>query len=116
MFTLTCDRVRMEWAKIADLDFALISHIENSHRVKPDAAYYEEFVSAIGLEPHECLMVGNDARRDFPRPDIELRTAYVGHGWPKRAIWRGPIGTLGSALPQILEILNTQDEKSEHSH
>ena len=115
-FSLACDKVRMEWAGVADVDFARISHIENSHRVKPDAAYYEEFVGAIGLEPHECLMVGNDARRDFPRPDIELRTAYVGHGWPKRAIWRGPIGTLGSALPQILEILNTQDEKSEHSH
>ncbi|MBP3883972.1 MAG: HAD family hydrolase [Olsenella sp.] len=109
MFTLTCDRVRMEWAKIADLDFALISHIGNSCRCKPDARYYQEFVSQLGLTPQECLMVGNDARRDFPRPDIALKTAYVGHAWPKRAIWRGPIGALGDSLPDLVSVLNAQE-------
>lgn len=108
VFSLACDRVRMEWAGVADVDFARISHIANSSYCKPDARYYQEFISELGLAPQECLMVGNDARRDFPRPDIELKTAYVGHAWPKRAIWRGPIGALGDCLPELVASLDAQ--------
>ncbi|SEH66588.1 MULTISPECIES: HAD family hydrolase [Atopobiaceae] len=108
-FTLDCDRVRMEWAEVADIGFARISHIANSTRSKPDARYYQEFISKLGFTPQECLMVGNDARRDFPRPDIALRTAYVGHAWPRRAIWRGSIGALGDALPQVISLLDASE-------
>ena len=105
-FSLAVDEARMRWAEVDDVDFALVSHIANSTRTKPSAAYYQEFTAALGLAPSECLMVGNDATRDFPRPDIGLRTAYVGHGWPVRAVFRGPISELGGCLPQLVELLD----------
>jgi FMN phosphatase YigB (HAD superfamily) len=107
-FSLAVDLVRMEWAHVDDLDFRLISHIGNSTRCKPEARYYQEFCAQLGLAPEECLMVGNDASRDFPRPDIGLCTAYVGHGLPQRAVWRGPIGELGNHLQEICATLDSQ--------
>jgi FMN phosphatase YigB (HAD superfamily) len=106
--TLAVDHVRMRWAGVDDLGFALVSHIGNSTRTKPCARYYQEFAAQLGLTPQECLMVGNDAARDFPRPDIGMSTAYVGHGWPRRAVWRGSIGELGRRLPEIVDLLNSR--------
>ncbi len=101
-----CNHVRMQWAGIDDAPFARVSHLANSTRLKPSSRYYEEFVSSLGLAPHECLMVGNDAKRDFPRPDIGMPTAYVGHARPSRAVWSGRMSELAGALPVIVDRLN----------
>ncbi|MCH3968725.1 MAG: HAD family hydrolase [Atopobiaceae bacterium] len=105
-FSASCVRTRMEWADVADIDFVRVSSMENSTRVKPFARYYQEFAGAMGLTCDECLMVGNDASRDFPRPDCGLATAYVGHGWPKRAVWRGDPERLARDLPFLVDDLN----------
>ncbi|MCI1665595.1 MAG: HAD family hydrolase [Atopobiaceae bacterium] len=105
-FSEACVRARMGWADVEDVPFARISHMANSTRMKPDARYYEEFVSALGLSCEECLMVGNDATRDFPRPDCGLVTAYVGHARPKRAIWRGDMERLSRDLPFLIDRLD----------
>lgn len=104
--TEQCNRTRMAWGGFADAPFARISHLENSTRLKPSARYYEEFVSSLGLAPNECLMVGNDSKRDFPRPDIGMPTAYVGHARPSRAVWSGRMSELACALPAIVDRLN----------
>ena len=105
-FSEACIRTRMGWAHISDMPFARVSHMGNSTRLKPRARYYEEFVSSLGLAPEECLMVGNDAKRDFPRPDIGMPTAYVGHARPGRAAWSGPMSELADALPALVDRLN----------
>lgn len=107
-FSLACDRARMGWAGLRDDDFAAISTISNSTRVKPHARYYQEFANRLGLRLDECLMVGNDATRDFARPDCGLRTAYVGHGRPSRAVWRGPLSALARELPELVARLNEE--------
>lgn len=107
-FSEACIHCRMEWAHIADVPFERVSHMDNSTRLKPAARYYEEFVAALGLRADECLMVGNDARRDFARPDIGLRTVYVGHARPRQALWSGPMRELAAALPSIVERRNLE--------
>ena len=109
-FSEACIGVRMSWAGIAEVPFERVSHMGNSTRLKPQARYYEEFVSALGLRPSECLMVGNDARRDFPRPEIGMRTIYVGHARPRRAIWSGRMRDLAEALPAIVDKANLTAE------
>lgn len=110
-FSLACDRARMEWAGVHEDDFALISTISNSTRCKPSARYYQEFANSLGVRLEECLMVGNDATRDFARPDCGLRTAYVGHGRPARAVWRGPMADFARQLPEIVALLNEGDAR-----
>lgn len=107
-FSRNCIGVRMGWAGITGVPFERVSCMENATRLKPKARYYEEFASAIGLSPEECLMVGNDAKRDFPRPEIGMHTAYVGHAHPKRAVWCGRMSELAGALPSIIDELNNR--------
>lgn len=106
VLSLECDRARMAWAGVYEDDFALITHSANSHRAKPWAGYYEETCAALGVTPAECLMVGNDARRDFAHPECGLRTIFVGHARPARAVWSGPIEDLAAELPRIVDACN----------
>lgn len=101
-----CDLARMGWAGFSEDDFALISCAENSTRAKPWADYYEEFCGKLGLSTDECLMVGNDAKRDFAHPACGLRTVYVGHARPTRAVWSGHMDELAAALPRIVDEAN----------
>ena len=102
-FTEAGIRCRMGWAKIDDVPFELVTTMDNCTRVKPSPVYYLESLEKLGLEPHEALMVGNDPRRDFPTPDCGLRTAYVGEGADKRAIWSGDMADLAGALDEIID-------------
>ena len=104
--SMQCDLARMAWAGFGADDFALISCAENSTRAKPWASYYEEFCGKLGLTPSECLMVGNDAKRDFAHPECGLRTIYVGHARPTRAVWSGQMRDLAVALPYIVDEAN----------
>lgn len=108
-FSLACDRARMGWAGVDVDDFALVSTYSNSTRCKPSVRYYQEFANQLGVRLEECLMVGNDAHRDIVRPDCGLRTAYVGHGRPRGAVWRGPMAQLARELPQVVARLNEAD-------
>jgi FMN phosphatase YigB (HAD superfamily) len=46
-------------------------------RCKPDPAYYRELLSRLSLGPAECIMVGNDPRKDLPARDAGIRTFLV---------------------------------------
>ena len=104
-----CDMARLAWAGFSESDFTLVSCAENSTRCKPWAGYYEEFCGKLGVTPSECLMVGNDARRDFAHPECGLRTVYVGHARPSRAVWSGRMADLAAALPKIVDVQNRTD-------
>ncbi|MCC6102511.1 MAG: HAD family hydrolase [Olegusella sp.] len=108
VFSLDVDRMRMRWADVSERDFEAITTINNSRRCKPSAVYYQDFITKLGFEPRECLMVGNDATRDFPRPDIGMHTLYVGHARPRRAFWRGKPERLAADLPLIIDAVNEQ--------
>ena len=110
-FSLECDRARMGWADVSEGDFALVSTYSNSTRCKPSVRYYQEFANQLGVRLEECLMVGNDARRDIVRPDCGLRTAYVGHARPRDAVWRGPMDEFARELPRIVARLNDADAR-----
>lgn len=104
--SLACDQARMAWAGVGTDDFELVTAAENSHRAKPWAGYYQEVCAQLGVGMAECLMVGNDARRDFAHPECGLRTIYVGHARPTRAVWAGPMERLAADLPAIIDACN----------
>lgn len=101
-FSLEADLVRMGWAQVEPEDFVAISSWETATRVKPNALYYEEFCAQLGFAPQECLMVGNNARLDFPHPPCGIRTAYVGHARPQRAVWWGDLQRFADDLQHVL--------------
>lgn len=65
---------RMEWAGIADFPYTLITSYENMHYCKPYPAYYQEIAERIGVDPKDCLMVGNDTGEDLPAGKLGMKT------------------------------------------
>lgn len=103
-FSRACIECRMGWGDMLDMPFELVTTWENSTRCKPDAGYYREALGKLGLAPEETLMVGNDPKRDFPSPDIGIKTAYVGNGPHDRALWCGSMADFAKSFELIEEL------------
>ncbi|WP_291288436.1 HAD family hydrolase [Enorma sp.] len=110
-FSRSCIECRMAWGDMLDMPFELVTCMENSTRCKPSPRYYLEAIGALGLEPEEVLMVGNDPKRDFPVPDCGIQTAYVGIGSPDRALWSGSMEAFAAQFDLIEERFNERHER-----
>lgn len=64
---------RIAWAGIDKNAFELITTYENSSYCKPNIKYYEEILEKLGVNPKECLMVGNDALEDMVTLEIGMK-------------------------------------------
>lgn len=58
---------RLSWAGIpvTDFDYSLITTFEHMHAAKPQPEYYREILRRLDQRPENCLMVGDDWRRDI---------------------------------------------------
>ncbi len=65
LFPETATLHRIRWAGLDPDDFKLITVYENSCRCKPNPEYYRDIIAELGLNPAECLMVGNDVEEDM---------------------------------------------------
>ena len=77
LFPLVAQQARIGWAGLSEGDFELITHYENSHYCKPNIRYYEEIVQKLGLNPTECLMVGNDVNEDMIAQKLGMKVFLV---------------------------------------
>ena len=65
MFPHTATENRMRWARLEISDFVEYTTYENYHFCKPNPKYYEELLGKLGLQPEDCIMVGNDVEEDM---------------------------------------------------
>jgi FMN phosphatase YigB (HAD superfamily) len=68
---------RLAWAGLGDLQFDLVTHMENMTYCKPKVEYYQEVCSKIGERPEACLMVGNDPVNDMVVASVGMRSYLV---------------------------------------
>jgi len=73
LFPAIATESRMSWAGFSKEDFELYTTYENSTRTKPNPEYYLEITSKLGLDPHDCLMVGNDASEDLIAETVGMK-------------------------------------------
>ncbi len=66
---------RMRWTGLKEEDFTRITDYEKSSFCKPFPKYFSEILSVLGLNPQECLMVGNDAEEGY------CTSPKSGHGY-----------------------------------
>lgn len=103
VFPLIAVRQRLEWGKLAEFDYALITAYENMSTSKPNPAYYREIAAKIGCEPSECVMVGNEVQNDIlPAKRAGMKTFWVTNTafmpTDVPADWRGTLTDLGELL------------------
>lgn len=65
IFPMVGQEVRMAWVGLKKEDFDLVTCYEEESYCKPNPKYFEAVLSKMGLEPSECLMIGNDEKEDM---------------------------------------------------
>ncbi|NOZ62121.1 MAG: HAD family hydrolase [Calditrichaeota bacterium] len=74
MFPLNVQLMRLDWAGLSDIEFDLITHVENFSFCKPKLEYYQSISDKIGVPAENCLMVGNDPFNDMIASKIGMET------------------------------------------
>lgn len=64
---------RICWAGLTPEEFEFYTTYDNSCHCKPNADYYRDVLKLVGLEPEECLMVGNDVSEDMVAGELGMR-------------------------------------------
>ncbi len=77
VWPLEAVKMRLAWGGLSDLPFDFIANSEAMTRCKPDPAYYRELLAKLGARGDECLMVGNDPRKDLPAKEAGIRTFLI---------------------------------------
>ena len=73
LFPAIATESRIRWAGLNKDDFELYTTYENSCFCKPNLDYYREILSRLGLQPEECLMVGNDVGDDMVARELGMQ-------------------------------------------
>src|SRR6185437_5619841 len=111
--------MRVRWAGIDPSIFGFITHARLMHAVKPHAEYYLELLEKRGIKAEDCLLVGDDVRKDLPATQVGIRVFIVaGNGKstlspiklpPRRAAaWRGDYSDLRQMLEAQLSITTSR--------
>lgn len=78
VWPLDAVRVRLRAGGLADFSFDFISHSEVMTCCKPNPRYYRELLDRLRVCGEECLMIGNDPRKDLPAKDANIGTFLIG--------------------------------------
>ena len=73
MFPSIATESRIRWAGMEPEDFEIFTTYENYHYCKPNLNYYREVVAKLGVQPEECLMVGNDVGEDMVTEELGMK-------------------------------------------
>ena len=104
VFPIAAVRQRMAWAGVEDLPWEFVTSYEEMHFCKPQPEYYLEIAQRLGVEPGECLMVGNDVQEDLVAASVGMRACLVTdclvnpQNADYQADWSGPLSHLAEWL------------------
>ncbi|MDO4515299.1 MAG: HAD family hydrolase [Lachnospiraceae bacterium] len=73
IFPAVATQSRIRWAGLEPEDFELYTTYENIGYCKPNPEYYREIAKRLGVQPEECLMVGNDVTEDMIAETVGMK-------------------------------------------
>lgn len=68
---------RLAWIGMNPEEFELVTVYEESHFTKPNPGYYLEICKKLGVEPSDCVMVGNHMQEDMVASKAGMKTFLV---------------------------------------
>ncbi len=71
---------RLHWGNLHDFPFDLVTSYENSRYCKPNVRYFQDLLEQFGLQPHQCVMVGNDTEHDLAARQAGIPT-FLADTW-----------------------------------
>ena len=91
---------RLAWAGLDDLTFDVVTTYEQMTACKPHGAYFTQTAALLGVDPTDCLMVGDDIALDLPASDVGMHTFLRGDA-RSSADYRGTLDDLAGLLPLL---------------
>ena len=73
IFPATATESRIRWAGLEPDEFERYTTYENIGYCKPNPDYYREIAKRLGVEPEQCLMVGNDVTEDMIAETVGMK-------------------------------------------
>lgn len=104
IFPMAAQLARASFVGLREEDFDLITAYETESYAKPNPKYYEAICERLGVEPKDCLMIGNDEKEDMYAASVAglncyLVTDYINarEDYP----WEGPKGTFTEMIEML---------------
>ena len=70
---------RIRWAGMEPGDFDMYTTFEDIGVSKPNLDYYRLLLDRFGLEPEDCVMVGNDVEEDMVAEELGMKVFLMDH-------------------------------------
>ena len=77
LYPVIATQARLKWAGLEDFDFPMVTTFDDFHYAKPNPKYYLEICQKLGVQPEECIMVGNDVEEDGVAASIGMDMVLV---------------------------------------
>lgn len=104
LFPAVAQASRLSWIGLKPDNFDLVTAYEDNSYCKPNPNYFVAICERMGLEPKECLMIGNDELEDMHTASSLGMDCYLVTDWmiPREGYtWTGKKGT----FEELLEFL-----------
>jgi FMN phosphatase YigB (HAD superfamily) len=102
IFPARAIEARLKWAGLDGIDLPVVSTYENSFSTKPHRSYFVQMAQRIGVDPTQCIMVGDDASMDMGAAQLGMKTYYVGSEPEVECDWKGTLEDFLVVLPNLL--------------
>jgi len=108
IFPMAAQIARASFVGLKPEDFDHITAYETESYAKPNPKYYEAICERLGVEPKDCLMIGNDEREDMYAASAAGLNCYLvtdNINAREDCPWNGPRGTFKD-MTEMLKSLN----------
>jgi len=107
LFPMAGQLTRMSWMGLKQEDFDWITAYENERFCKPNPRYYEEICARLGVDPSQCLMIGNDEKEDMYAASLTGMDGYLITDCllpSEEHPWKGPRGTFAQMVEMLRKL------------
>ncbi|MBU4556776.1 MAG: HAD family hydrolase [Actinobacteria bacterium] len=92
---------RMAWAGVFPDQVDVITDFDLMHATKPHPAYFRETAALLGVDPTDCLMVGDDRVLDLSAADVGMRTFHVSEDSDAAANYAGTMNDVPAMIRRL---------------
>jgi len=107
LFPLAAQTARLSWVGLEAEDFDLITDYASDSFTKPNPKYYLSICERVGVEPSECLMIGNDVLEDMMGASQAGLSCYLVTDdviESDKFEWDGPSGSFAEMIEYISKL------------